>query len=122
MAYVSEPPIACSLSRREQVERAAEARELIDSALVARERSAGGLRLRFRGPPAVHSAVRALARREKECCPFFDFELVESGEDLEMTVTAPAEAQPLLDSLFSGPSPTAAGRPEVAAAPETDRE
>ena len=36
MAYVSEPPIACSLTAREQVERAAEARELIGSALAPR--------------------------------------------------------------------------------------
>ena len=101
MAYVSETPVACSLTEREQVERAAEARELMERALVTRERTEHGLRLRFRGPSEVRSAVRALARREKECCPFFEFELAESGEDLEMRVTAPPDARPLLDSLFS---------------------
>lgn len=99
MAYVSESPVACSLSGREQVERAAEARELM-GALVARERTEQGLQLRFRGTSDVRSSVRALARREKECCPFFEFELAESGEDLVMTVSAPAEARSLLDALF----------------------
>lgn len=101
MAYVAEPPVACSLSEREQVERAAEARGLMESALVVRERTEHGLRLRFRGPAEVRSAVRALARREEECCPFFEFELAEAGEDLVMTVSAPAEARPLLDALFA---------------------
>ncbi len=103
MAYVSEQSAACSLTGREQVERAAEARDLIDGALVAREVTEHGLRLRFRGAPETRAAVRDLVRREKECCPFFDFEIAESCSELTMTVSAPSDARPLLESLFSEP-------------------
>ena len=106
MAYVSEPPVACSLTGSEQVVRASEARELMQGALIAREPIEGGVRLRFRGAFETRAAVRDLARREKECCPFFEFELAEAGEEIVMTVTAPADARPLLDSLFSDPEAT----------------
>jgi hypothetical protein len=103
MAYVSEHPVACSLTGREQAERAAEARDLIDEALVSREVTEHGLRLRFRGASETRAAVRDLVRREKECCPFFDFEIAEAGSEFTMMVSAPSEARPLLESLFRQP-------------------
>ena len=111
MACASEQPVACSLTGREQAERAAEARDLIDGALVSREVTEHGLRLRFRGTSETRAAVRDLVRREKECCPFFDFEIAEAGSDLTMTVSAPSDARPLLESLFPQPREGPGPRP-----------
>lgn len=92
--------LACSLSVDEMRERAGEARALMDRALLRREATADGLWLRFRASPGVEEAVRSFVHREKQCCPFFDFSLGREGEALELRVSAPSEARPLLDSLF----------------------
>ena len=93
--------LACSLTGEEMRERAAEARALAGRALMGREPTAEGLRLRFRESPGVEEAVRSFVRREKQCCPFFDFELRRAGDGLELAVAAPPEARGLLDSLFA---------------------
>jgi hypothetical protein len=93
--------LACSLTGAEMRERAHEARALADRSLLRREATAGGLRLRFTGSPEVEDAVRSFVRREKLCCPFFKFSLARDGAALELTVSAPPEAGPLLDSLFA---------------------
>lgn len=61
----------------------------------------GSLVLVFRGSDELRGAVRDLVRREKECCPFFEFALSERGEELTVVARAPAEARELLEDLFS---------------------
>jgi hypothetical protein len=102
---VREPiPIACSLTEDEQTERALEFQGLARAGLLARERTADGLRLRFRASDSLHERLADAIRKEKECCPFFDFALNERGDELELFVTAPAEAGPVLDALFPSPA------------------
>ncbi len=40
-----------------------------------------------------------LARREKACCPFFDFSLEIGADALTLRVVAPADATAVLDEL-----------------------
>ena len=40
-----------------------------------------------------------LARREKACCPFFDFTLQIDADDIVLSISVPAEATGLLDDL-----------------------
>jgi hypothetical protein len=80
--------------------RGAEARQLLGRALVRRERTSGGLLLRFHDLPEIDASVRDLARREKECCPFLEFSFAHRDGALELRVTAPAEAQDLLEAVF----------------------
>jgi hypothetical protein len=49
-----------------------EYRRLFGGFLVGRERSAAGIRFRFRGDPGIGAWVRDLAAREKACCAFFN--------------------------------------------------
>ena len=79
--------------------RGEEARALLGRARV-RERTADGVLLRFQNSPDLEAGVRDFARREKECCPFFDFGFAHEDGELELRVTAPIEAQALLDALF----------------------
>ena len=79
--------------------RGEEARALLERARV-RERTADGVLLRFQGSPDLEAGVRDFARREKECCPFFEFSFARDRDELVMGVTAPAEAQDLLDALL----------------------
>lgn len=67
---------------------------------LVRERSADGVLLRFPGSPDLEAEVRDFARRESECCPFFDFGFAHRDGEMELRVTAPGAAQPLLDALF----------------------
>ncbi len=61
----------------------------------------GSLVLVLRGAPALRTQVRDLVRREKECCPFFDFEVAERGDELTVVARAPEEGRELLEGLFS---------------------
>jgi hypothetical protein len=93
-------PVACSLSVDQMRARGEEARELLGGALLKRERIPDGVLLRFRGSPELEARVRDFARREKECCPFFEFSFAREDGELELRITAPAEAQALLDALL----------------------
>lgn len=100
MTARTEPPFACSLSAEGQAQRVADFRDLAERALVDRERTEDAVVLRFCGGEEVKSAVRDLARREKECCPFFTFGFEERPDGLALSVSAPAEGQGLLESVF----------------------
>jgi hypothetical protein len=76
-------PIACDMTTARDTpdERLAEYRRLFGRAV--RERTATGVRFRFPAEPGIEEWVRDLAAREKECCPFFGFDItVEGGEVL----------------------------------------
>ena len=87
-------PVACSLDAAALAERQAEIDELV-------RLPSEGLRLHFRGSKSVRAAVHDIARREQECCPFFQFSFEEHHEDLLVGVAAPIDARPLLMGLFA---------------------
>jgi hypothetical protein len=79
-------------------------RALLSDAAVAAERPAPTevvVRLRDGAPVA---ALVDLARREKACCPFFDFSLLVEADALTLRVGVPDEAAALLDG-FVAPDP-----------------
>ena len=61
-----------------------------------------GLRLEF-GPSTDVTEIARLAAAEQGCCRFFDFALVIDGRGVALEVHAPADAQPVLTSLFGAP-------------------
>ncbi len=91
-------PIACDMTqaRDTPAERLAEYRRLFTRALASRERTAAGIRFRFRAEPGVEAWVRDLAAREKACCAFFGFAIaVEDGQvcwDVAVPETEAAKA------------------------------
>ncbi len=60
----------------------AEYRRLFAGHLAGRSRSGAGLRFRFRAGPGVEDWVRDLARREQECCAFFDITVTADGQEI----------------------------------------
>lgn len=93
-------PVACRLDAGGQGARREEASALMSRALMDRERTAHGVRLRFSTTGGAEEAVRDLVRREQECCPFFRFTLARDGDHLLLDAEAPPEARELLDGLF----------------------
>ncbi len=92
-------PIACSLSAQDQEERAREFRT-ISAKVTGRESTAEGVRLRFRSEPRFAEQLADLTRREKECCPFFDFRITTIDDEVVLDVGAPADAREIVERLF----------------------
>lgn len=109
-------PIMCDMSNASDtdVERAAEYRRLFSRALVARERTAEGIRFRFRAEPGIESWVRDLAAREKACCAFFVYEIAADGDAVVWDAAVPDDdlARALLEEFYALPDTLAAGRYE----------
>jgi uroporphyrinogen-III synthase len=117
MSDVSETSIACTLDLAGRTGRADEIRRLMERALIARERTADGLVLRFRDGADTEAEVRDQIAREKTCCAFLEFTLERRDGELRLEVTAPESARPFVDSLFGPVSGNDASRiPEVAVA------
>ncbi len=94
--------IACTLGAEAWVERIEEWRQFVRTSVVEREVSARSVRLVL-GPAAGDedvSAAVSLARREKECCTFFDFRLdLNATAGVTLVIGVPAEAEPVLASF-----------------------
>jgi len=99
--------IKCDMStaRDTPEERLAEYRRLFAQALLGRERTAEGIRFRFRADEGVEAWVRDLAAREKACCPFFDFEVAAEGNQVrwDASVADDDAARAILDEFYDLP-------------------
>jgi len=102
---MNQPRIACDMSSAPDTpeERLAEYRRLFAHALVGRERTADGIRLRLHADDGVEEWVRDLAAREKACCPFFDFRIaIVAGEvHWDATVVDDDLARAMLDEFYA---------------------
>ncbi|HEY5976727.1 MAG TPA: hypothetical protein VIT85_02625 [Solirubrobacterales bacterium] len=91
---------ACSLDLEELGTRARET-EALGEALLARARSEHGHELRFTAGPAARSALERLIAAERECCPFLELTLTESGEELTLTVSTSPEGQQVAEGFVA---------------------
>jgi hypothetical protein len=100
-------PVACTLTGTPGAfaERMAEYRRLFRQYLAERTRTAQGIRFRFRADPGVEDWVRDLARREQECCGFFDFTVITDGQEICWDATVPDDeaARQALDEFYRLP-------------------
>jgi hypothetical protein len=101
-------PIACTLQPGSYQERIAWIAELTRDGLRGLKRE--DLRLELRYAPEVASRLREMVGKEQDCCAFLNFELLETDEDVRLTITAPERAREVADALFeqfvpSGVSP-----------------
>lgn len=65
----------------------------------AREAIDSGVRLQLDATTAINQVARLVAS-EQACCAFFAFSITVDGRGLGLEVRAPADAQPVLASLF----------------------
>ena len=97
-------PIVCTLTSEGRVSRGDEWRRFLDANVVAINRSDTTARLRLvTGDDVILTAID-LARREKDCCAFFDFHLDLLSQEVWLEIEAPVEAAALLDDLISRPA------------------
>ena len=112
----TEIPIACDMSGAPDTgpERLAEYQRLFATALVGRERTAGGIRFRLRADDGVEAWVRDLAAREKACCPFFDFDVTTADGEVrwDARVVDDDVAREILDEFYRLPETAGDGLAE----------
>jgi hypothetical protein len=107
MEPTARTPIVCDMTTAPDTaeERIAEYRRLFAEALVGREKTAEGIRFRFRAAPGIEAWVRDLAAREKACCAFYSF-TVTTGDDQvlwDATVVDDDMARALLAEFYALP-------------------
>lgn len=93
-------PIACSLSATDLAARKRDIAAIGRDALRSRTPVDGGARLTFAATDTVERQLRAVIAAEAECCSFLDFDLRRDDDALQLVVTGPAEAQPIIEELF----------------------
>lgn len=84
-------PIACELTADDADLRVEEWRQFLATQVIEVRQGARSIRLSLRDDDAVLAAVD-LARREKTCCPFFQFRLVPLPETVWLDIEVPDEA------------------------------
>lgn len=105
------PAFTCSRSGDELIEIGQTLRSAVADGLIERERTTNGLGLRIRRTPDTEAALHEFIQREKECCPFFEFNVTEQPAELSLEIIGPPKASPLLDLLFGLAQPAAAPTP-----------
>lgn len=92
--------LTCSTNGDELLRIARTLRAAANSGLIARERLPDGVQFRIRNAPPAVSALTEFVQRERTCCPFFTFDVVEDVSEVQLRMEGPAEAAPLLDLLY----------------------
>ena len=82
-------PIACSLEPAALEDRGAQMAAL-GQVMVSVQAAAAHARLGF--PAEQRDALAEFVAAESSCCPFFTFELTQSGDRIELSVAAPDDA------------------------------
>lgn len=91
-------PIACTLSAGDVAERLADWQALLDGA-ENHDPIDGGVRIRLPRDVDIAS-VATLIDAEQQCCRFFSFALAVTDVAVSLDITAPADAQAVLDELI----------------------
>jgi hypothetical protein len=104
------PPLACALDSSASADRRELLADLRRRAL-AIDATADGLLARFPNNPELERELQALARAEAECCPFLELRVVAVDDALELRVSGPAQARPVIDAFFAPEAQRASARP-----------
>jgi hypothetical protein len=92
-------PIACTLSEADRMNRGDEWHQFLAANVVESIRSDSSVRLRLADGDDVITTAVNLARREKSCCAFFEFNLELLPDEVWLRVEAPPEAASILDAV-----------------------
>lgn len=101
------PRLGCTMSGDDLLGIGQALRMAVGAHLLERQRTPDGLVIRIAQHPRGAIALRDYARREQECCSFFDITVSEDEEMLSVNVSGPSEAAPLLDLLYQLAEPAA---------------
>lgn len=92
-------PIACSLAPDDAAGRVGEWSEFVEAHVVETVRSATDARLRLRDEDATILTAIDLARREKRCCAFFEFQLTIQNDEIWLVIEIPDDSGLTMDDL-----------------------
>jgi hypothetical protein len=86
-------------------ERVAEYRRLFAEALIGRDKTAQGIRFRFRAAPGIEAWMQDLAAREQACCSFYGFTVTTADDQVlwDATVVDDDLARALLAEFYALP-------------------
>ena len=101
-ATTGEPAIACTLPPGSMKGRIADWRSLL-AHVERRERIEGGVRNAFDASVPIDELMRLVAA-EQDCCHFFEFAITVDTRGVALEVRAPADAQPIVESMFGSPT------------------
>jgi hypothetical protein len=93
-------PLACALPEDEAERQARKTRSAIGASVLRHAEIDGGMRLWFPGDEQTAADVGAVIEAESRCCPFLDMAIERRNGELELTVTGPPEAAPMIELLF----------------------
>jgi hypothetical protein len=96
---------SCSLTGAEQAARHRWLKQLRAHSVSVR-REPDGATVLFDPSDELEAQLRALAAAEAQCCPFLSLEVRRGPNTIELLVTGPAPARPLIEAITS-PSPGA---------------
>jgi len=97
---VPQVPIACSLTPDDAGDRVEEWRRFLSERIVEIKRTDNSARFRLEESGDALLIASDLARREKACCPFFDFRLLLTPDAVWFEVDAPQEAAEVVSELI----------------------
>ena len=92
-------PIACTLLAADRTTRSNEWRGFVADNVSEVVRSESSVRMRLKGGDGVIVSAVDLARREKDCCAFFEFRLELLPGAIWLDIAGPDEAGPILDGF-----------------------
>ena len=92
------PPVACTLGPDDLKGRLNRISQLAQRYLLDQRREGPALHLLYAREAAPE--LKSIVALEQECCAFLGFELVEHTKVVELTVTAPADADDFAGVLF----------------------
>lgn len=88
----TQPPIVCNLDAKDMGDRTSEWNSLLSQASDY-HRTKDGIEVTFASDTKLQETAQDLAKREKDCCPFFTFTFSDVGTSFKLTATAPPDAQ-----------------------------
>lgn len=101
-SVVAETTFACRLSTPDLGARAAQLREEFFTGVETRRELEHGYTFQFPGTPEWLTRLTEFVITERDCCPFFRFELVVEPDlgPIALTITGPAGAKQFMDQTF----------------------
>jgi len=101
--------IACSLTEPDLRERKEMLRSALSPFLTQATFAAGTSRLAFSKPDVTRKMLEDMILLERECCPFFSFDLSESSSNFQLNVTGPEGSEDMVRDFFSMNNDTTCG-------------
>jgi len=101
--------IVCTLAEPELQARKAELRQNLKPFLKRSEYADGASVLFFSKPGVTRQQIERMMELERDCCPFFEFELAETGHAFQLSVRGPVGSEGLVRDFFGEPDGAGCG-------------